>query len=154
MTEPVPEKPCSTCKISKPLTEYYVNKTKADGRQTVCIACKSLYNASYHRKTRQKYNPARYERRDQQIAENRQRLWSYLREHPCVDCGETDIVVLHFDHRGDGDKVSDVSRMISRGWRWEAIEAEIAKCDVVCANDHLRRTAWAQGWAKAGVIAA
>ena len=41
-----------------------------------------------------------------------------------MDCGESDIVVLEFDHIGEG-KVRDISQMISRAR----------------ANDHRRRTA-------------
>lgn len=61
----------------------------------------------------------------------------------CQDCGEVDPVVLEFDHRDD--KIMDVSTMIgSRSW--SVIQAEIAKCDVVCANCHRRRTAKRFGW--------
>jgi hypothetical protein len=67
-------------------------------------------------------------------------LVAYLKEHPCVDCGETDIVVLDFDHVR-GKKLADVSDMKNRGYKLETIMREIEKCDVVCANDHRRRTA-------------
>ena len=63
----------------------------------------------------------------------------YLRDHPCVDCGEDDIVVLEFDHLRD--KVSAIATMISSREPWWRIEAEIAKCEVCCANCHRRRTA-------------
>jgi hypothetical protein len=61
----------------------------------------------------------------------------YLLTHPCVDCGETDPVVLEFDHLRD--KLGNISAMYGHAWR--SILAEIAKCDVVCANCHRRRTA-------------
>lgn len=64
-------------------------------------------------------------------------LANYLAAHSCVDCGESDIVVLEFDHRGG--KVKAVSRF--KGYKIETLMAEIAKCDVVCCNCHRRRTA-------------
>jgi hypothetical protein len=63
----------------------------------------------------------------------------YLESHPCVDCGEKDIVVLEFDHVGD-DKILDICTMVRHGWSIEAISEEISKCEVCCANCHRRRT--------------
>jgi hypothetical protein len=80
---------------------------------------------------------------DDYAVRRRQRLQTlvleYLLEHPCVDCGETDPIVLEFDHLRD--KVANISSMINVRRPWQAIVEEIAKCDVVCANCHRRRTA-------------
>ena len=35
---------------------------------------------------------------------------------------------------------------------WSALELEIAKCDVRCANDHRRRTAAQFGWRKVALM--
>ncbi|MFD2093410.1 hypothetical protein [Blastococcus deserti] len=86
---------------------------------------------------------------DAYVAEARQNLWQYLRAHPCVDCGEPDIVVLQFDHRDRESKEMIVSRMIASGRRWPVVLKEIEKCDVVCGNCHARRTATQMGWRKA-----
>ena len=63
---------------------------------------------------------------------------SYLLEHPCVDCGETDITMLEFDHLRD--KAKNVSALMKGTSSWSRIEAEILKCVIRCANCHRRVT--------------
>jgi hypothetical protein len=70
---------------------------------------------------------------------------SYLQTHPCVDCGETDVVVLEFDHVR-GCKERTISSMLVQGYSFAKILEEIAKCDVRCANCHRRKTALAGKW--------
>lgn len=65
----------------------------------------------------------------------------------CVDCGEDEIAVLEFDHVRD--KRGGLARMAHEGAELEEIEAELAKCEVVCASCHRRRTATRAGWARA-----
>lgn len=59
---------------------------------------------------------------------------------PCDDCGVSyPYYVMDFDHRPDEEKSFEVARAyLTRGW--SKIEAEIAKCDVVCSNCHRVRT--------------
>lgn len=59
---------------------------------------------------------------------------------PCTDCGRRyPAHVLDFDHVR-GEKLGDVSHLAGAGVTVEALLEEIAKCDVVCANCHRRRT--------------
>ncbi len=52
----------------------------------------------------------------------------------CIDCGIADIRVLHFDHVR-GIKIAAISNMM-RNASFEKLKAEIAKCEVRCANCH------------------
>lgn len=106
--------------------------------QSWCRACIAVYNAERH----QRLHDREMERirRNQKIyvARNVELLREYLASHPCVDCGESDPIVLDFDHLRD--KEYDVSKMVHNGYPWARILKEIAKCEVRCSNDHRRAT--------------
>lgn len=70
---------------------------------------------------------------------NRQYVLDYLATHPCVDCGETDPIVLEFDHIS-GQKMGNIADASSKAWALKKLVAEIAKCEVRCANCHRRVT--------------
>lgn len=68
------------------------------------------------------------------------------RSRPCADCGQTfPPVVMQFDHTGS-DKEMGISEMVRRPLSEKRLRAEIAKCEVVCANCHIIRTATRAGW--------
>ena len=70
---------------------------------------------------------------------HRARIDALKLERGCADCGYCEYPeALDFDHIGD-DKVKSVSELLAYGW--DKILAEIAKCEVVCANCHRVRTA-------------
>jgi hypothetical protein len=63
-----------------------------------------------------------------------------LRRVPCADCGgEFPPYVMDFDHRGDARKDFWILRRAGAVSR-ERLMRELAKCDVVCANCHRKRT--------------
>jgi hypothetical protein len=69
---------------------------------------------------------------------NRLHMAEVLKHSSCVDCGETDILVLDFDHVGA--KRMNVVDLVWREHSLAAIDREIACCEVRCTNCHRRRT--------------
>ena len=71
----------------------------------------------------------------------RQRRWlNRLKlRRGCVDCGYNAWPsALHFDHRPGEVKAFEIGGAVH--YSWETIIAEVAKCDVRCANCHHRIT--------------
>ena len=73
-----------------------------------------------------------------------------MRKNGCVDCGESDPVVLEFDHVV-GEKLYNVANIVGTCLSLKTVKEELAKCAVRCANCHRRKTAKEQGWAKLGM---
>jgi hypothetical protein len=60
--------------------------------------------------------------------------------NPCTDCGVAyPSYVMQFDHIVDG-KRGNVADMARSGFSLENLQAEIDKCELVCANCHAERT--------------
>jgi hypothetical protein len=58
-----------------------------------------------------------------------------VKELGCTRCGEKDPVCLDFHHRDRKTKTSDMNRLRKNAGE-ARLRAEIAKCDVLCANCH------------------
>lgn len=140
-------KRCGRCGDTKPFSEFYRNAARRDGYQSACKSCRSDINRAHYvtsekRRTNVRARNMFDKRRAQEFAFN------YLRENPCVDCGEDDVIVLEFDHVR-GSKVESLGQMIRRRRSPEVLASEIAKCEVRCANCHRRKTAQRNGsWFK------
>lgn len=74
------------------------------------------------------------------IRDNQDRLFEYLDDKTCVDCGIDLSNVLTFDHVR-GKKKANVTDMVSWGYSWETILKEIGKCEIRCFNCHMLKTA-------------
>ncbi len=131
---------CTRCLEEKKITEFNFKDKRKGKRQVYCRVCMreliqmhyQAHQAYYIRKARLRTKRIRKEQREW--------IMNYLELHPCVNCGEADPVCLDFDHVR-GKKRMEVSRMISLGYSWDTIEAEIKKCEVRCANCHRKRHA-------------
>jgi hypothetical protein len=139
-------KRCCTCHEDKDLSEYNKNKTRKDGLNTICRECSKARSKQYYRENRQHHKKETMARKNIHTLRNRQFRWDYVSTHPCVDCGESDPVVLEFDHLGDKKKC--ISYMVGMGYSLKSIKEEVAKCEVRCANCHKRKTAREQGYYK------
>lgn len=130
------KKICPGCGEERDVENDFTWKYKdRDIRQTRCKCCQSQINKRHYQNNKQSYLDRVRIREVGVIENNRKRLADYLRHHPCVDCGQTDIRVLEFDHVR-GNKSNNIARMVGEGFSWSTIEAEIAKCEVRCANCH------------------
>jgi hypothetical protein len=132
------KKTCSKCKIKKNKEDFNTNSRKADGLQTFCKSCSSALSKEYYKLRSpiliEMINKRRLDRR----IELQNIVANYLIDNPCVDCGESDLRTLDFDHLRD--KIKNVSQMIKDGAAVESVKAEISKCQVRCANCHRIKT--------------
>lgn len=130
---------CTRCGQRKPASDFPPRRRGDTRLQAWCRACFAAVGAAYYAANRER-EIARIMRNKRPAVEAALSLVdAYLVTHPCVDCGESDPVVLEFDHVV-GSKRMDVSRMAAAGYPLSHIEAEIARCEVRCGNDHRRRT--------------
>jgi hypothetical protein len=120
----------------------------AGQRDNYCRPCRAAYKQEHYAANKARYIAAAGQQRKAVVEERTLYLVAYLREHPCVDCGEDDPVVLEFDHLRD-KKFAISAGLQSRPW--QDVLDEIAKCEVVCANCHRRRTARRGGFHRAAV---
>lgn len=133
-------KSCIDCKQQFPLDHFQSRGGKRKHeRLPRCVSCARDYQRKWHQKNRDK----RLKRRQERKQEIRRWVLDYLSSNPCVKCGETDPVVLEFDHLRD--KTLIVSRLIA-GYGLDSVKHEVAKCQVMCANCHREKTAEEQGW--------
>lgn len=106
-----------------------------------CKACNREYQRKWFAANKEvqikrvMQNAARHKQILQEVVE------SHLLSNPCVDCQETDMIVLDFDHVDPSQKEHSISKIITRGMSLEKLLKEIDKCVVRCANCHRRRTA-------------
>ena len=138
---------CYMCGETKPETEFAFADMAKGTRQRHCRRCQAAYRHAHYLANRDDYIRREVARMARYRDENRALLLAYLLDHPCVDCGVRDPLVLDFDHRDPSTKRNEVARLAATK-SWPQVLAEIAKCDVRCANCHRRKTARQFGWRK------
>lgn len=136
------------CNIDKPIDSYHKCGKNADGTDRVRARCKVCIN-----KLGREYNSreevvlrtkARDAIRDERYLPTKEKVYDYLKNNPCVDCGEADILYLEFDHLRD--KIMGIGKLMQRRYKWEEIKKEIDKCEVRCVKCHRLKTATQFGW--------
>lgn len=131
---------CCTCKKEKPEESFYFKHKALGVRSGTCKTCQHSYVGDYYLKNRSSYIKRAGIRNREVRRDTCRRAEEYLKTHSCVDCGETDPTVLHFDHVS-GIKRACVSSLRTMGFSWNIIAKEIEKCEVRCSNCHMRVTA-------------
>ncbi|KRE21197.1 hypothetical protein ASG80_14185 [Agromyces sp. Soil535] len=133
-------KTCSTCRRSLDYSEFNARAASPDGHQSVCRDCNKARSKRYYAENVEKHRKAVAAQVAKTRAAHIKRIGEYLLDHSCVDCGERDIRVLDFDHRGGTEKSAEVMKLAKAAYSWARVSAEIAKCDVRCRNCHARVT--------------
>jgi len=107
---------CSQCHTRKPKSAFYTSKV--DSTEYIRGECKECHKDNV--KDREK----------------RLKSWlvDYKKKRSCSRCGFEDYRALQFHHLGD--KEMGVFEMADQGYALETIRAEIAKCELLCANCH------------------
>ena len=118
---------CTKCNKNRLIKFFGVDKSCKDGLRSCCKKC-NYKDKNNRRKLRRHY------------------IYNILATSGgCVDCGESNVATLQFDHIR-GTKTINISNIANFKSSIKAIDEEIAKCDIVCANCHAIRTAKSQNW--------
>jgi len=136
---------CPRCKKSKEISFFGIDKKSLDGKQSYCYSCAREYAQKDYQKKRQYYFDKEKRNKEHYLRWGRTYIWEYLLLHPCIDCGESDPLILEFDHvRGIKDKA--VLDMMASHVSKKRLLEEIDKCEIRCANCHRRKSAFQLGW--------
>lgn len=156
---------CRKCGEGKPDEDFYPDN-RSGRRRSQCVACAKAADKAYVAANRVAHNAAvrawvaanpekhnaiqrRYarnnaaalrEKRHTKHARHVERVAAIKLAAGCADCGYAGHAeALHFDHLPGYEKLFSISQGTKRSWT--TVEAEIAKCEVVCAVCHHVRTA-------------
>ena len=127
------KKRCCRCGKTKPRAAFYRNTHRADGLYCACKACSGKAERKRWRTSKMR----------ERVLARRRAIRAYLNQlkaKPCEDCGNTyPPERMHFHHRPGTVKKHNVSAMHRHSRA--AIDAEVAKCDLLCVSCHGKRGA-------------
>ena len=113
------------------------------GHKLKCKDCMRAYHRKWYRSHKKEHRAKIYRAREQRAVAIR----TLKESTPCMDCGKRHAFYqMQFDHRASTDKaefllVTKKSMTdFARAHGPEKVAAELAKCDLVCANCHATRT--------------
>ena len=137
-------KHCPRCKLTKPLTEFYI-RLGVVGGSSYCKECSKAFNKLY--KVTPKGREVHRENSRRRWKKYRERAGSWHRMYrlnrkwkaveafgnKCQDCKQTyPMEVYDFHHLDPSQKEGNLNMMKSQ----KSYEAEIKKCILLCANCH------------------
>lgn len=126
------------CLTEKPLTDFYISPKGIINSR--CRPCQSSWSHEYWTKnSKHLIEKTRVQGQNKRIKSKI--IIEEYKKQPCADCGRSyPPHVMDFDHLPGEEKVNTVSYLAGHGYAIKTVEAEIAKCEVVCSNCHRERT--------------
>lgn len=140
---------CTKCKIIKNENQFNFKVKSLNILQYQCKECTRQLIKNHYNKNKNYYLEKTQRRNLELKSIMHNFIKEYLLKNPCVDCNESDITVLEFDHSKNKDiKFKAVSSLMKSRYPLEKVKEEIEKCEVRCANCHRRKTAVEFKWFK------
>ena len=139
---------CPGCSEDKLPNEFGKHTARKGEKRRLCKPCHN--EATRKSASRPEAKAARAAADVARRSINREHKWAVLCKSMCVDCGESNPIMLDFDHIDPSTKRKDVSQCISDD-TLSSLQVEMAKCEVRCANCHRAKTARDLGYYKHGV---
>jgi len=81
---------CGRCKEQKPVEEFAWRRKAMGQRHNMCRPRHSAYHRNHYLQNKQRYIDQARTRKQKLARERIAYLLEFFREHPCVDCGESD----------------------------------------------------------------
>jgi hypothetical protein len=129
---------CSRCRKELPTEDFPLRRKDGAARYSHCRECKAAYQRQWYLRNAERHR-ANAARLRLEIRRRNKEIVRRAKDVPCQDCGRRyPAHVMDFDHVR-GRKLGNVSLMKNYAGTVKLV-AEIAKCDVVCANCHRIRS--------------
>lgn len=132
---------CAKCKTDLPATSFPPSALRLTKKWFMCNPCRNAYYRGRRREDGGCY-AGRYVKRRRE--KNSQWFLALKEKLSCSRCDETHVACLDFHHRDPASKEYNIGTMVYGQKKRSLIEAEIAKCDVLCSNCH-RKEHYADG---------
>ena len=132
---------CNKCGVDKPLSEFYPDKKRKSGINTICKECikQRVMERYAHNKEQilayhKQYHVGYRDRQRELFKEYYEKVQSL--KTPCAKCGESRLYVLDFHHIDPKEKSFNINRKVSKS-DFSVIENEVKKCVCLCRNCHM-----------------
>lgn len=126
-------KECRTCKETKPLKDFYPNKSCKLGVTGTCRVCSRPRLKSWYQSTRS----VRQESANTRNRSKKQQAVDHF-GNKCLDCGQSyPNCVYQFHHLDPAQK--DVNPSYAMAGSLDSMWEELEKCVMLCANCHIIR---------------
>lgn len=133
-------KKCTKCKRELPISSFNW-RIKNVKKSSHCKECSRKYVRNHYKNNKKYYLKKAQKRNLIQQQKTQGVIGEYLQNHPCIDCGENNILVLEFDHINRKNKKDAIANIARRRLSLKTLKKEIKKCEVRCANCHRIKTA-------------
>lgn len=111
-----------------------------------CRSCNREYQAKWISDNRERHRERVRKSLSIKRKNNTILYLSLFEKKSCIDCGESRIPTLDFDHIDPSTKKFNISQGFRLNYSWEDILEEVDKCEIRCANCHRIKTSIDNNW--------